>query len=215
MRSMVRAMTVALGFIAVAGIAGAQGGGAAPLKIGYVNTQLLMEAAPGRAQAESLLKKEGDTYQAQLQKMQDSLNNMLAKYQKDEPTLSAAAKKKAQDNMQGLETEIQGRNLQLQQQFQNRQNEVLAPIQDVVRKVLEDIRVEDGFAMILDKTPGQTPIIVADKNLDITDRVVSRLRATAKPAIPAAGTAPAPKPGAPSTPAGVTARPPGSKPPTR
>lgn len=215
MRSMVRAMTVALGFIAVAGIAGAQGGGAGSIKIGYVNTQLLMEAAPGRAQAESLLKKEGDTYQATLQKMQDSLNAMLAKYQKDEPTLSAAAKKKAQDNMQGLETEIQGKNLQLQQQFQTRQNEVLAPIQDVVRKVLEDIRVEDGFAMILDKTPGQTPIIVADKNLDITDRVVSRLRATAKPAIPAAGTAPAPKPGAPSAPAGVTARPPGSKPPTQ
>jgi outer membrane protein len=211
MRSTVRAMTIALGFVAVAGMAGAQT--AAPIKIGYVNTQLLMEAAPGRAAAESLLKKEGDSYQAILQKMQDSLNTMLTKYQKDEPTLSAAAKKKAQDNMQGLETEIQGKNLQLQQQFQARQNEVLAPIQDVVRKVLEDIRVEDGYAMILDKTPGQTPIIVADKNLDITDRVVSRLRATAKPSLPAASTAP--KPGAPSTPAGVTARPPGSKPPTQ
>src|SRR3954471_7569500 len=200
MRSMVRAMTVALGFVAVAGAAGAQG--SAP-KIGYVNTQLLMEAAPGRAAAESLLKKEGDSYQVMLQRMQDSLNTMLTKYQKDEPTLSATAKKKAQDTMQGLETEIQGKNLQLQQQFQARQNEVMAPIQDVVRKVLEDIRVEDGFAMILDKTPGQTPIIVADKNLDITDRVVSRLRATAKPTLPA------PKPGAPSAPAGVT------RPPTR
>ena len=212
MRFMVRAMTVALGLFAGASVAGAQG--ATQMKIGYVNTQALMEAAPGRADAEALLKKEGDSYQAVLQKMQDSLNTMLTKYQKDEPTLSAAAKKKAQDNMQGLETEIQGKNLQLQQQFQNRQNEVLAPIQDIVRKVLEDIRVEDGFAMILDKTPGQTPIIVADKNLDITDRVVSRLRATTKPALPAAGSAPAPKPGAPSTPAGVTGRPPGSKPPT-
>lgn len=210
MRSMVRAMTVALGLVAVAGVAGAQS--SSPPKIGYVNTQLLMEAAPGRVAAESLLKKEGDGYQAVLQKMQDSLQAMYTKYQKDEPTLSAAAKKKAQDAMQGLETEIQGKNLQLQQQFQARQNEVMAPIQDIVRKVLEDIRVEDGYAMILDKTPGQTPIIVADKNLDITDRVVSRLRATAKPALPAASTA-APKPGAPAAPAGVT-RPP-SRPPTR
>lgn len=213
MRSTVRAMTIALGFIAVAGMAGAQS--TAQVKIGYVNTQLLMEAAPGRAAAESLLKKEGDGYQAMLQKMQDSLQNMLTKYQKDEPTLSAAAKKKAQDAMQGLETELQGKNLQLQQQFQNRQNEVMAPIQDIVRKVLEDIRMEDGYAMILDKTPGQTPIIVADKNLDITDRVVSRLRATAKPALPVAAPAAAPKPGTPGAPAGVTARPPGSKPPTK
>jgi outer membrane protein len=210
---MVRAMTIALGLFAGAGMAGAQS--SAPAKIGYVNTQLLMEAAPGRVAAESLLKKEGDSYQAILQKMQDSLQAMYTKYQKDEPTLSAAAKKKAQDAMQGLETEIQGKNLQLQQQFQARQNEVMAPIQDVVRKVLEDIRVEDGFAMILDKTPGQTPIIVADKNLDITDRVVSRLRATAKPALPAASTTPAPKPGAPGAPAGVTARPPGSRPPAQ
>jgi outer membrane protein len=99
--------------------------------------------------------------------------------------------------------------MQFQQQFQARQSEVMAPIQDVVRKVLEDIRVEDGFAMILDRTPGQTPILVADKNLDVTDRVVSRLRATAKPSLPA--TSAAPKAGAPSTPAGVT-RPP-AKPP--
>lgn len=205
MRSMFRAIAVALGLMVVAGSARAQG--AAPaMKIGYVNTQALMEAAPGRVAAESLLTKEGQNYQVQLQKLQDSLNAMLTKYQKDEPTLSAAAKKTRQDAMQSLETDLQGKNLQFQQAFQARQNEVMAPIQDVVRKVLEDIRVEDGFAMILDRTPGQSAILVADKNLDITDRVVSRLRATAKPAIPAA------KPGAPSTPAGVT-RPP-AKPPT-
>ena len=202
MRSMFRAIGVALGLIAVSSVARAQS------KIGYVDTQALMAAAPGRPAAESLLTKEGNAYQAQLQKMQDSLNALLAKYQKDEPTLSAAVKKTKQESMQALETEIQTKNSQFQQAFQARQSEVMAPIQDVVRKVLEDIRVEDGFAMILDKTPGQSAIIVADKNLDVTDRVVSRLRATAKPALPAAGAA---KPGAPGTPSGVT-RPP-AKPP--
>ena len=62
MRSTFRAMTVALGFIAVAGLAGAQG--APQLKIGYVNTQALMEAAPGRAEEEGLLKIECDVFQA-------------------------------------------------------------------------------------------------------------------------------------------------------
>ncbi len=208
MRSMFRAAAAVLGLMTMAGVARAQGGAAA-VKIGYVNTQALMEAAPGRVVAESLLTKEGQQYQVQLQKLQDSLNALVQKYQKDEPTLSAAQKKTRQDAMQSLETDLQGKNMQFQQQFQARQNEVMAPIQDVVRKVLEDIRVEDGFAMILDRTPGQTPILVADKNLDVTDRVVSRLRATAKPALPAASAAP--KAGAPSTPAGVT-RPP-AKPP--
>ena len=54
----------------------------------------------------------------------------------------------------------------------------MAPITDLVKKVLDDIRVEDGYAMILDNAPGASVIVSADKNLDITDRVVSRLRAT-------------------------------------
>lgn len=207
MRTMFRATAIALVFTVAAGAAYAQGTSGS-FKIGYVNTQQLMEAAPGRAAAESLLTKEGQTYQVQLQKMQDSLNKMLADYQKAEPTLAAAAKTKRQEALQAFQTEMEAKNVQFQSAFQQRQGEVMAPIQDVVRKVLEDIRVEDGFAMILDRTPGQTPIIVADKNLDITDRVVSRLRATAKPALPTT-----PKPGAPSAPAGVT-RPP-AKPPTQ
>ena len=94
-----------------------------------------------------------------------------------------------------------------------RQSELMAPIMESVRKVLEDIRAEDGYAMIFSSEPGASPILAADKNLDITDRVVSRLRATAKPSLPSASAAPAPKPGAPAGPAGVT-RPP-SKPPVQ
>ena len=73
---------------------------------------------------------------------------------------------------------------------------------------VDDIRVEDGYAIILDNAPGAGNIVSADKNLDITDRVVSRLRAT--PAAKIA--APATKPGAPAAPAGV-GKPP-IKPPT-
>jgi outer membrane protein len=72
-----------------------------------------------------------------------------------------------------------------------------------VRKVLEDIRVEDGYAMILSSEPGQSPILVADKNLDITERVVARLKtlSAARPA-PASTTRPV---GAPTaSPSGVT-----------
>ncbi|HET7373660.1 MAG TPA: OmpH family outer membrane protein, partial [Gemmatimonadaceae bacterium] len=157
----------------------------------------LMEAAPGRAQAESLLSKEGQGYQVQLQKLQDSLNTMLSNYQKAEPTLSAAAKDTRQKALQALETELQTKNQQFQQQFDARKNEVMAPITDLVKKVLDDIREEGGYAMILMNDPGQSIIVSADKNLDITDRAVSRLRASKAPA--AAATKPAP-----NSPAGVT-----------
>ena len=88
----------------------------------------------------------------------------------------------------------------------------MAPITDLVKKVLDDIRVEDGYAMILDNAPGASVIVSADKNLDITDRVVSRLKATPAGKLKAQETAPATK-GAPPAPAGVT-RPP-TRPPTQ
>jgi outer membrane protein len=199
MRSSIRAMAIALGVTAVsAGVTKAQ---QAPLKIAYINSQVLLDAAPGRAQAESLLMKEGEGFRTQLQKMQDSVNNLYAKYQKDEPTLTASKKEDRQKAIQSLETDLQATQLKFQQQFEQRKNEVMAPITDVVKKVIDDVREEGGYAMILDNAPGASVIVSADKNLDITDRVVSRLRATAKPTLP---TAASPKPGAPASPAGVT-----------
>jgi len=201
---MLRATVIALVLSSVANVAHGQA-----LKIAFVNSQALMPAAPGYAAAESTLSKEGEGFRTQLQKMQDSVNKLLSDYQKAEPTLSAATKDSRQKAIQSLETDLQAKQLQFQQQFQARQNEVMAPITDAVKKVLDDIREEGGYAMILDNAPGASNIVSADKNLDITDRVVSRLRATPASAVKAAPAAA--KPGAPSSPAGVT-RP---KPPTQ
>ena len=205
MRSILRTTTFALMGLGLAGVAQAQ----ASFKIAFVNSQALMEAAPGRAAATDLLTKEGQGYQTQLQKMQDSINGLLTKYQKEEPTLSAAAKETKQKAIQGLETEFQAKQLQFQKAFDDRTKEVMAPITDAVKKVIDDIRTEDGYAIILDNAPGAGNIVSADKNLDITDRVVSRLRATP----PGKVAAPAAKAGAPPAPAGVT-RPP-TRPPTQ
>lgn len=193
--------------IALVPTVGAVAAGSAQVaqKIGFVNTAALMEAAPGRDSATAMLQREGNAFQAQLQKLQDSVNAMLSKYNKEEPTMTAAAKDKAQKTLQALETELQTKNQQFQQQYDQRKQEILAPITDMVKKVLDDLREEGNYAMILMNDPGQTPIVSADKNLDITDKAISRLRATKAPAIPAA------KGGAPGAPAGVT-RP--GKPPT-
>ena len=119
--------------------------------------------------------------------------------------MTATVKETRQKTLQALENELQQKNSQFQQQFDARKNEVMAPITDVVKKVLDDIREEGCYAMIIMSEPGQSVIASADKNLDVTDKAVSRLRATKAPAVPAT------KAGAPSAPAGVT-RP---KPPTQ
>jgi outer membrane protein len=189
MRSTVRATSVALVFSAVSAIAArAQ---ATSLKVAYVNTEAIMAAAPGRVQAESLLSKEGQGYREQLQKLQDSLNTLETAYQKDEAKLTPAVKDAKQKTMQALANDIQLRNAQFQQQWNQRQDEVMAPVREVVHKVLDDIRTEDGYAMIFANDPQQLTIVASDKNLDITDRVIARLKSTSAPALPTAKAAPA------------------------
>jgi outer membrane protein len=202
MRSTVRATVIALLSTLGAAVATAQ----APLKIGFVNTAALMEAAPGRDSAAAILTREGNAFQAQLQKLQDSVNTLYKNYQKEEPTLSAIAKDKAQKAIQTLNDSLQAKNQRFQSQYDQRKQEVFAPITDMVKKVLDDIREEGNYAMILMNDAGQTPIVSADKNLDITDKAISRLRATKAPALPAIKAG-----GAPAAPAGVTK----PKPPTQ
>ena len=62
-----------------------------------------------------------------------------------------------------------------------RQQELVQPIMDMVRRALDEVRAEDGYAMIFDTGSEVNVIVAADKNLDITDRVVAKIR-TMKPA---------------------------------
>ena len=129
--------------------------------------------------------------------MSDSLNAMFTSYQKQEPTLTATQKETRQKGLRDLQHQLQEKQQQLTQQAQQRQAELMAPIMEQVKKVLDDIRTEDGYAMIMTGDPQL--ILSYDKNLDITDRVVARLKTIA--AMPT-------KVGAPvSAPAGVTRKP--------
>jgi len=166
-------------------------------KLAFVNVAVLLDNAPGKTQAESTYARETRGYSDQLKKMSDSLNTMFAAYQKQEATLTATQKETKQKAMRDLQQQLQDRQQQLGQQANQRQNELMAPIMEQVKKVLDDIRVEDGYSMIITGDPNI--ILSYDKNLDITDRVVARLKTVAS--------APT-KPGAPvSAPAGVTRKP--------
>jgi outer membrane protein len=207
MRSTIQGAVLAASMLAlVSGVAAAQ---QAPMRIAYVNPQALFENAPGRTEAEAAFRRETENFRAELNRMSDAYNKLLADYQKDEAKLAAADKERRQRAIQAKEDTLRTRQQQLEQQAGQRQNELMAPIMEAVRKVLEDIRAEDGYAMILSSEPGSSPILAADKNLDITERVVARLKTVAatKPAAPAAQQRPA---GAPaSSPSGVTRKPPG------
>jgi outer membrane protein len=181
MQTTIRASLAAACLIVTGSIAQAQ---SAPVKIGYVNSEALMAAAPGRAAAEAAYEKEVQAFQKQQAVWGDSLRKQIEAYQKVEPTLTAAKKTSEQERLQKLNQDLSNLNTLGEQKIRMRENEVLAPLMEIVRAAIDEIRAEGGYAMIFDGG-GNSPIVAADKNLDLTDKVVARLKTKA-----AASTAP-------------------------
>lgn len=198
MRVLLRASAFALATsMIVAGTARAQATPAAtqaPLKIGYINSALLLQEAPGRAEAEAQFDREVGTYRQQLSRMNDSLNALMAAFDRDLPKLDTTARATRGKTIRDRETEYQNRARGLDSTMQARQAQLVKPIMERVQGVIEAIRAEDGYSLILDVGSPQASIVVAaDKRLDLTDRVLARLKSQGPPrAAPASGAVPQP-----------------------
>lgn len=174
----VRAVSVAafgLALLAVPGGAQQTAARAATPKIVYVNTQALLDVAPGRAAAESTYKQESTAWGDELNKMSADIQSMITDYQKAEPGLTEAAKQMRQKAIQAKQQAFAQRQSALNQQAQDRQNDLMAPVMQSVKDMLEKVRDEKGYALILDSQA----VVASDKNLDITDDVVARLKIAA------------------------------------
>ncbi|HEX5971761.1 MAG TPA: OmpH family outer membrane protein [Gemmatimonadaceae bacterium] len=189
MRLFRRAIPLALVFLTLA----SAGASAQGQKIGYIRSTAILDQAPGREAAQAQFEKDAQVYQAEMKRMSDSLDAMVAAFQKSQASMTASARDAKQKELQSRNAEYQRRSADLQQKAQQRQGELVQPILDKVKAAIEDVRVEGGYSFILNADEGSA-IVAMDKNLDLTDRVLAKLRAgagtAAKPATPAPAGAP-------------------------
>ncbi len=175
--------------------------GAIP-KFAYVDSRELLDKATGRADADAQWKKEAQAMQSQVTRMQDSLQAMITAYQKAEAGMTPAARETRQKGISDREQEYQTRTQALDLQAQQRQAALLQPIIEQIKVALEDIRKDEGLTAIFDVGSQGNPIVAIDKNLNITDKVLVKLRSMpvpllnvpqpVKPAPPAPGPVAAP-----------------------
>ena len=198
MAGMARAGILALGFLVFGTAAVAA---QVPVKIGYIKSQTILANAPGRAAAETQFEKEMTTYRAQVQRMGDSLNTLIADYNKQEVSLSPQAKETRQKDIRAKEEEYQRRTQELQQQVRSREAELVRPIMEQINKVIDELRAEEGFSMIFDAENQAGVVVAADKNLDLTEKVLARLRAAGPPTSASRPPGAGPTPTRPAAPA--------------
>jgi outer membrane protein len=154
----------------------------APAKIAYVDSRYILNGAPATPAAQAVLQKEESAAAAVAQRMSDSLDAMVAAFSKVQATLSADKRDQQTKAINDRQGEYQQRYQGMQQMMQDRQAEVMQPILDQVKIALEDVRVEMGLTMILDISQSGV-LVAADKNLNVSDRVLAKLRTMPVPAI--------------------------------
>jgi outer membrane protein len=161
------------GLTAVAAPVSAQ----APMKIGYINSQQLLQEAPGSAEVQQTLQKELASWKAQVDAMQDSIQVMMKDFDQKSVLLSPDAKQKRQSEIASKQAAFTARVQEIQGKATQRQQELLTPIMDKVQAAITDLRVSEGYAIIFDAAT--EAMVAADPALDLTSKVLARLNAPA------------------------------------
>jgi len=149
---------------------------AAQTKVAFVDTRKILQEMPSRNQIEARLRTEIDALGSREKVMVDSLNAMLNSFQKDSATLSQADRTKRFTEMQSFDARYRDTLEVLQQEAQAKQAEAMQPLFDQIREALEMVRAAEGYAMIFDMGAQANPVVAMDKNLDLSDKVIARIR---------------------------------------
>ena len=170
-------------FVAVLGFAGlfaasvpeaAQAQGVA-----YLNSQRILQQAPGADAARAQIEQEVSKFDTQIQAMQDTLTQMMNEFQQRQAMLAPEERTKRQQEIQQKQASYQQRAQQLEQAAAAKQNELMQPIMQRVEAVIEAIRKEGNYAIIFDVATPNPVMVAADTTLDLTTKVIDRLKAGA------------------------------------
>lgn len=146
-------------------------------KIGYIDSQKILAEAPGAAEVRTTIQREMNKHRADLALADDSLKNMINEYEKKRLVLSAEARTKEEEAIRARSQALQNRAAELEEQMAKRQSELAAPIMQRINTVLQELRQQGGYVVILDAAAGG--IVAADPAADLTEQVLTRLKAMA------------------------------------
>ena len=182
------------------------------LKLAYINSNVILQSTPGRAQAESTFQRELVGFQQQVTVLQAQFDSAVTEFNRTSVVLSPTAKQTRQAELGQMQQRTQQQVQDLRDRATAREQELMAPITQRVQAVLEGIRAEFNYSMIFDAAAQSGGLVTADRALDISPLVIQRLQAgagqQAPPAVQPSATPPLPSAAPADTTQHPAARPP-------
>ncbi|TAL76718.1 MAG: OmpH family outer membrane protein [Burkholderiaceae bacterium] len=170
-RSVVRSnralvLAAALGAMSVVAAPAVQ---AQATKIGFVSTErILRDSKPAKA-AQAKIEAEFKGRDNALQAMANNLRNQAQKFDKDAPVLSESDRVKRQRQLADLDSELQRKRREFQEDFNRRRNEEFSGIVEKADAAIKKIAQQQGYDLII-----QDAVTVSPR-VDITDQVMKAL----------------------------------------
>jgi len=145
-------------------------------KIAFINVAPLLRGMPGYAQAESTWTREAAQANAQADKLRAVFDSAVAAYQQAQATMTAPDRAAREKTLQASQDTLQAKLQGLQATVEGSQRELLAPLQARLKAIIDGVRAEGNYLMILDIGSNASVNIVSyDKAADLTMLVAARL----------------------------------------
>ncbi|HEX2327827.1 MAG TPA: OmpH family outer membrane protein [Candidatus Angelobacter sp.] len=167
-------------------------------KIGVVNVQEAIVATNEGKKEFDALEKRFTPKQAELKNANDELDNLKKQFQAQSDKLSDDERTTRAKTIETKQKSLQRNYEDAQAEFQQAQQEVVNRIGGKMLNSLEKYAKANGYAVILDVSNPQTPVLWAAQGNIITKELVDAYN-TDNPATPPPATAAAPKPAAGAT----------------
>ena len=158
---------------------GSSAGAQTLVKIGYIDSQAILDQDPAAQSAQQQFESEMTTYRGEVQTMGEELTGLIQAYDDQESALSDAAKANREEEIRLKQAQYQQRLSELEQQAAVRQAELVEPVMERITGVIEELRSSGSYSIIFDVAA--QGIISADPDLDLTAEVVRRLQAAPLP----------------------------------
>ena len=143
---------------------------AADFKIGYVNAVRVIEEAPQGVAALKKLETEFGQRDKELVALQNRIRQGEEELQKNAPTLKESDRRTREREILTLKRELKRATQEFREDYNQRRNEELAVLQQVVRKTILEIAKLDKYDLILHEGA-----VYASDSIDITEKVLKKL----------------------------------------
>lgn len=138
-------------------------------RIGFVNSQKIMNESPHAARAKKRIEKDFEKRDQELQKMAKQLQGQQEALEKNALTMAESERRTKEREFADLNRDFQRRQREFREDLSQRQNEEMAAILERVNKAIKQIAEAEKYDIIFQEA------VYANPRIDVTDKVIKAL----------------------------------------